>query len=296
MRVVVVGLGYVGSVSSGCLADSATDRGGREPGQGGLAAGESPIVETGLPGLIRAQVAGRLTATTSIVGGGGDRPRARVRGHSLGRGRTARSLARAPGAPTSVAEALKGASGCHVVVLRSTVLPGTMEEDFLPALAAGSGLTPGRDFGVAYNPEFLREGSALSDFESPPYTVVAATDERSIAAIRELYAGIEAPFIVTSFRAAEMLKYVNNTFHALKVAFANEVGNICKSAGVDSHEVMELFCRDTKLNISPTYLPPGFAFGGSCLPKDLRALNSLARRHDLDLPLLAGISHSNECT
>lgn len=298
MRVAIFGLGYVGSVSSGCLARLGHQVTGVDVNPvkvQALAAGESPIVETGLAGLIRSmQVAGRLTATTehrSAVAAS-DLSVICVGTPSAEDGRLDLSHVRRVAA--SVAEALKGASGYHVVVLRSTVLPGTMEEDFLPALAAGSGLTPGRDFGVAYNPEFLREGSALSDFESPPYTVVAATDERSIAAIRELYAGIEAPFIVTSFRAAEMLKYVNNTFHALKVAFANEVGNICKSVGIDSHEVMELFCRDTKLNISSTYLRPGFAFGGSCLPKDLRALTDLARRLNLATPLLSSVIESND--
>jgi GDP-mannose 6-dehydrogenase len=298
VRVAIFGLGYVGSVSAGCLARLGHHVTGVDVNPRKVEAlrdGLSPIVEQGLPELIRAMKgAGRLTATTEhrTAVAGSDLSVICVGTPSADDGRLDLSHVRRVAA--SVAEALAGAKGYHVVVLRSTVLPGTMEEDFLPTLAAGSGLVPGQDFGVAYNPEFLREGSALSDFESPPYTVVAATDPQALAAVRELYAGIEAPFITTSFRAAEMLKYVNNTFHALKVAFANEVGNICKSVGIDSHEVMELFCRDTKLNISPTYLRPGFAFGGSCLPKDLRALTDLARRLNLATPLLSSVIDSND--
>jgi GDP-mannose 6-dehydrogenase len=298
VRVAIFGLGYVGCVSAGCLARLGHHVIGVDLNPGkveALAAGESPIVEQGLPELLREmRDAGRLTATTEHAKAvaESDLSVICVGTPSADDGRL--DLSHVQRVSGSIAEALRAASKYHVVVLRSTVLPGTVEEDFLPALKVGSGKEPGRDFGVAYNPEFLREGSALSDFVHPPYTVVAATDPRTEKAVQELYAGIDAPFITTPFRTAEMLKYVNNTFHALKVAFANEVGNVCKSVGIDSHEVMEIFCRDTKLNISPIYLRPGFAFGGSCLPKDLRALTDLARRRNLESPLLTAVIESNQ--
>jgi GDP-mannose 6-dehydrogenase len=193
----------------------------------------------------------------------------------------------------TIAAALREIDHFHVVVLRSTVLPGTLEDCFIPLLEAESGRRAGEDFGVAYNPEFLREGSALADFEAPPYTVIAATDPRTAASTRAVYDGIDAPVAEVDFRTAEMLKYVNNTFHALKVTFANEIGVVCKQAGIDSHTVMDLVCQDTKLNISPSYLRPGFAFGGSCLPKDLRALTAFARQSHVETPLLDSILDSN---
>jgi GDP-mannose 6-dehydrogenase len=178
-------------------------------------------------------------------------------------------------------------------VMRSTMLPGSVEDEILPVLEAASGLAADRDFGVAYNPEFLREGSAVADFFGAELTVIGARDPRSAEALKTLYAGI-GEAVVTPLRAAEMLKYVNNAYHALKVSFANEVGRVCKREGIDSHAVMELFCRDTRLNLGRTYLKPGFAFGGSCLPKDLRALHHRARVRDLDLPVIENILRSND--
>jgi GDP-mannose 6-dehydrogenase len=163
-----------------------------------------------------------------------------------------------------------------------------------PVLEEAAGGRAGRDFGIAYNPEFLREGTAVEDFFGADYTILGAGCDRAADALRRLYTGVGGELIVTSIPTAEMLKYVNNSYHALKVAFANEFGRLCKREGVDSHEVMRLMRRDTKLNLSGAYLSPGFAFGGSCLPKDLRAVNSRARRHDLDLPVLASILRSNE--
>jgi GDP-mannose 6-dehydrogenase len=193
-----------------------------------------------------------------------------------------------------VGEALRGFGRFVTVVMRSTMLPGSVLDELAPVLERASGGRAGQDFGVAYNPEFLREGAAVEDFFSADYTVVGAGCERSGAALRQLYSGVGGELIVTRIRDAEMLKYVNNAFHALKVAFANEVGRWAKVEGVDSHEVMRLMRRDTKLNLSGAYLSPGFAFGGSCLPKDLRAATSRARRHGLELPVLGGILHSNE--
>jgi GDP-mannose 6-dehydrogenase len=164
----------------------------------------------------------------------------------------------------------------------------------VPRLEEASGGKLGRDFGVCYNPEFLREGTAVADFFAPPLTVLGVADEASARPLQTLYGAIEGEIAVVPIRTAEMLKYVNNAFHGLKVAFANEIGVLCKREGIDSHEVMRLFCKDTKLNLSPYYLKPGFAFGGSCLPKDLRAINHRGRERNLNLPVLDSILRSNE--
>jgi GDP-mannose 6-dehydrogenase len=193
-----------------------------------------------------------------------------------------------------IGTALRDKAGFHVVVARSTMLPGTMREVVIPTLEEASGKRAGSDFGVCNNPEFLREGTAVHDYRHPPKTVVGETDAKSGNLLVSLYAGIDAPLVRVAIETAEMVKYVDNAWHALKVAFANEIGNICKGLAIDSHEVMEIFCKDTKLNLSPYYLKPGFAFGGSCLPKDLRALGYKARSLDLELPLLNSILPSNQ--
>ncbi|MEY4374388.1 MAG: GDP-mannose 6-dehydrogenase, partial [Candidatus Eisenbacteria bacterium] len=193
-----------------------------------------------------------------------------------------------------VGEGLRGANRFVTVVMRSTMLPGSVLKELAPVLEQAAGGRAGQDFGVAYNPEFLREGTAVEDFFGADYTILGAGCTRSGEALKQLYAGVGGELIVTEIPAAEMLKYVNNSYHALKVAFANEFGRLCKREGVDSHEVMRLMRRDTKLNISGAYLSPGFAFGGSCLPKDLRAVNSRARHNDMDLPVLMSIMRSNE--
>jgi GDP-mannose 6-dehydrogenase len=182
----------------------------------------------------------------------------------------------------------------HVVVVRSTVLAGTVQERLIPLLERASGKRAGVDFGVCMNPEFLREGSAIADYYKPSRIVIGQFDERSGDVLEPLYAGIEAPLVRTDIRTAEMVKYADNAFHALKVTFANEIGAICKAHGVDGHEVMELFCQDRRLNLSPAYLKPGFAFGGSCLPKDLRALLYRAKELDLDCNVLGAILPSNQ--
>lgn len=179
------------------------------------------------------------------------------------------------------------------VVVRSTMLPGSAEERILPILAAESGRVPGVDFGFCVNPEFLREGSAIADFDNPPFTLVGALDGRSAEHFSGVYTRLSAPLFQVKLGEAEMVKYASNAFHALKVVFANEIGNICKVYGLDSHAVMDIFVQDTKLNLSPYYLRPGFAFGGSCLPKDLRALLYAARRADLSTPVLEAILPSN---
>jgi GDP-mannose 6-dehydrogenase len=193
-----------------------------------------------------------------------------------------------------IGQALANQSAYHVVAVRSSVLPGTIVNAVLPLLEESSGRRVGADFGLCANPEFLREGSAVTDFYQPPFTLIGQWDKRSGDQAAALYQKIDAPLIRTDLPTAEMLKYVSNAFHALKITFANEIGNFCKKVGVDSHEVMRIFSLDTKLNISPIYLKPGFAFGGSCLPKDLRALLHRARQEDLELPVLQAIPRSNE--
>ena len=193
-----------------------------------------------------------------------------------------------------IGQALKDKAAWHAVVIRSTILPGTMHKIVIPILEEHSGKKAGSDFGVCHNPEFLREGSGVKDFESPPKTVIGELDQASGDMLVTLYREIEAPLIRTDLETAEMVKYVNNCWHALKIGFANEIGNLCKAFGIDAHKVMDIFCQDKKLNISRAYLLPGFAFGGSCLPKDLRALAYQAKMHDLDLPIITSILPSNE--
>ena len=298
MHVVVVGLGYVGSVCSACLASRGHHVVGVDTSEykvEQIARGRSPIVETGLePMILEARAAGRLAATTRIADA---MPGAEVVLVCVGTPSDddgSLDLSHVRRATDEVGAALSLSGVFTTVVMRSTMLPGSVEGDLLPTLEQASGGRAGTDFGVAYNPEFLREGSAIADFFGAGYTVVGAGDPRSADALQRLYDGIGGELLVTAIRTAEMLKYVNNAYHALKVSFANEVGRICKREGIDSHEVMRLFCRDTRLNLGPNYLQPGFAFGGSCLPKDLRALNQRARRHDLDLPVIASILKSND--
>jgi GDP-mannose 6-dehydrogenase len=182
----------------------------------------------------------------------------------------------------------------HTIVIRSTMLPGSVENVAQPALEKGSGKKAGKDFGVCVNPEFLREGTSVKDFYAPPFTLIGADDEETANIVSSLYFNIDAPVFVTATKTAEMVKYVCNCFHALKVSFANEIGNICKAMDLDSHEVMKVFCADTKLNLSSYYLKPGFAFGGSCLPKDLRAVSYKAKELDVDVPLLSAITATNK--
>jgi len=193
-----------------------------------------------------------------------------------------------------VGQVLKNKSERHTIVIRSTILPGTMHQIVIPILEEFSGKKAGADFGVCHNPEFLREGSAVRDFNAPPKTVIGELDKASGDLLARLYAKLEAPLIRTDLQTAEMVKYVDNSWHALKIGFANEIGNLCKAFAIDAHQVMGIFCQDRKLNISPAYLLPGFAFGGSCLPKDLRAMAYKAKVNDLDLPIMTSILPSNE--
>jgi GDP-mannose 6-dehydrogenase len=193
-----------------------------------------------------------------------------------------------------IGRALREKADYHIVAFRSTMLPGSSEGVLIPILEAASGNKAGATYGVTVNPEFMREGSAISDFYNPSRTVIGELDKRSGDRLAQLYEGIKAPVVRLDLRTAEMVKYVDNAFHALKVSFANEIGNLCKADGIDSHQVMDIFCADTKLNLSKVYMKPGAAFGGSCLPKDVRALLHRARERGLEVPVLAGILTSNE--
>lgn len=297
MKISVFGLGYVGSVSAACLARDGATVVGVDPQQTKvdmINKGRSPIVEPGLSDIMaRVSQEGRLRATGSAVEAirDSDLSMVCVGTPSLPNGNL--DLRGLLSACAEIGQALRETSAYHVVVIRSTMLPGTMRQSVLPALESASGKRAGVEFGVANNPEFLREGSAIADFDHPAKTVIGAIDDRAGELVADLYRHLDAPLLRTSIEVAEMAKYADNAFHALKVAFSNEIGNVCKALEIDSHAVMDIFCQDRKLNISSAYLKPGFAFGGSCLPKDLRALSYKAKSLDLSLPVLDSVLASN---
>jgi GDP-mannose 6-dehydrogenase len=260
-----------------------------------VARGESPVIEEGLAERLgAARAAGRLSATTAADRVAQDSDVSLVCVGTPSRRNGSLDLDHLVRAAESVGRSLGAAGRYHVVAVRSTVLPGTLDEVIVPALEAASGKRAGADFGVCVNPEFLREGEAVRDFESPPFTLIGEGDERAGDVVAALYEGMSVPLIRTRVRVAEAVKYVSNAFHALKISFANEVGVLLDSLGVDPFPVLEIFKQDTRLNISGAYLRPGYAFGGSCLPKDLRAALHAARSHDLDLPVLGAILPGNE--
>lgn len=297
MKLSVYGLGYVGCVSAACFAREGHMVVGVDvnPTKVGIINdGKSPIVEESVGELIAEMVKiGRLRATVDSADAVNNSELSLVCVGTPSRANGSLDLAYVTRVCSDIGEALRGKNERHIVIIRSTMLPGTIDGVVVPALEKASGKKAGRDFGVCINPEFLREGTSLKDFYAPPFTLIGADDESIAARVRELYTGIDAPIFVIDTKTAEMVKYACNCFHALKVSFANEIGNICKSLGIDSHEVMDVFCRDTKLNLSPYYLKPGFAFGGSCLPKDLRAIVHKAKELDVEVPLLSSILPSN---
>ncbi len=291
-------MGYVGAVSAGCLACDGHIVVGVDPLTTKvdlINSGQSPIIEKDIGEIISATAKmGRLRATVDP-------------GEAIRETELCFVCVGTPSLPNGnldlryirriceqIGEALKSKTDRHTVVIRSTILPGTMRNIVVPTLEEFSGKKAGVDFGVCNNPEFLREGSAVKDFRCPPKTVIGELDQASGDVLAALYEKLDAPLIRTELETAEMVKYVDNSWHALKIGFANEIGNLCKACSVDSHEVMSIFCQDRKLNISPAYLLPGFAFGGSCLPKDLRALSYTAKTKDLELPILSSILRSNE--
>ena len=257
--------------------------------------GRAPIVEPGVEDLIAAAVKDqRLRATTGVAPAIAESDLSLVCVGTPSNHNGSLDLRYIKRVCQEIGAALEVKRGYHIVAIRSTMLPGTIAGVVIPALEVYSGKRVGRDFGVAINPEFLREGSSIHDFNNPPFTLIGADDEDAAAPLGKLYAHLSAPVLTVGIKEAEMVKYACNTFHALKVTFANEIGMICRELGVDSHRVMEVFCQDTKLNLSPYYLKPGFAFGGSCLPKDLRALTHKAKESDVNAPMLNSILVSNQ--
>jgi len=297
MKISIFGLGYVGAVSAGCLAQEGHTVIGVDPYQPKvdlINSGKTPVIEQDIGEIVeRAVSSGKLRATTdiqdavdhtemsficvgtpSLINGGLDLKYVRNVCEQIGK-------------------AIKEKDDFHVVVARSTMLPGSMTDVVIPALEEASGKKAGEDFGVCNNPEFLREGTAVYDFYNPPKTVIGETDKKSGDILASIYRDLDAPLIKTDVQTAEMVKYSDNVWHALKVGFANEIGNIAKAVGIDGHEVMKIFCQDTKLNLSPYYMKPGFAFGGSCLPKDVRALTYKAHSLDINVPIIDSIMASN---
>ncbi len=293
----VVGLGYVGAVSTACLAALGHRVVGVDVDAekvAAIAAGRAPIHEAGLGALLAEGVgAGLVSATQNLARAVAETDVTFV---SVGTPTAAdggcddryiRAAARGIGA------GLRDKADFHVVVMRCSVPPGTTMKVMVPEIEAASGKVAGLDFGVCFNPEFLREGVAVEDFNAPPKTVIGATDDRSAAILARIYAPVDPNPILTTIEVAEMVKYVDNVWHATKVVFANEVGRLCKPLEVDSHAVMDIFVTDTKLNLSPYYLRPGFAYGGSCLPKEVRAVAHIARGLGVELPLIDSLERSN---
>lgn len=293
----VFGLGYVGSVSVACLADNGHAVIGVDVNPlkvEMIEEGRSPVIETGLDELLRKGVLeGRIQATTDVEKAVHESMLSFICVGTPSNANGSLNLTYVKRVCEKIGAALATKPDYHIVVARSTMLPGSTEELVIPTLERTSGKVAGRDFGVCFNPEFLREGTSIKDFYAPPFTVIGADDQRVAAQVAQLYAMLSAPTITAEIKVAEMVKYVCNAFHALKVSFANEIGNLCKQQAIDSHQVMDIFCRDTKLNLSPYYLKPGFAFGGSCLPKDLRAILYHCHHFDMYPPLLESILPSN---
>jgi GDP-mannose 6-dehydrogenase len=294
----VFGLGYVGCVSAACLAREGHTVVGVDVSAskvGMVNSGQATIVENGIGELVAEMVAAkRLSATCNVAQAVAATSISLVCVGTPSQANGGLDLKYIRRVAAEIGAALKEKSDWHTVVIRSTVLPGSTKEVVIPILEEHSGKKAGKDFGVSMNPEFLREGTSIRDFDDPPFTVIGADDERTAKSVGSLYEKLKAPVRVVPLAVAEMVKYACNSFHGLKVAFGNEIGSICKALNVDSHEVMKIFCEDTKLNISPVYLRPGFAFGGSCLPKDLRALSYRARQLDVETPVLAAALSSNE--
>jgi GDP-mannose 6-dehydrogenase len=298
MKVSVFGLGYVGSVSAASFAADGHTVIGVDVNPEKVASlneGRSPIVEKGLDELIRDNAAnGRLRATTDTREAVHATELSLICVGTPSRKNGSLDLTYLERVCEQIGESLKDKADYHVVVVRSTVLPGTTHDVVIPALERTSGKQYGTGFGVAVNPEFLREGTAIHDFRQPPMTLVGHNYQLDATPTVALYDKVNAEMVTTSIRTAEMIKYASNTWHALKVCFANEVGNLCKRLEIDSHEVMDIFCKDEKLNLSSYYMKPGFAFGGSCLPKDVRAMQYRAKEVDLDMPVIQSILGSNQ--
>ena len=297
MKISIFGLGYIGCVSAACLARDGHHVVGVDTNPAKVElinVGQSPIVEPGLADLISAaRATGRLSAMTDCEPAVLETEMSFVCIQTPSAANGSLDLTYVLRVAEEIGAVLARKAIFHTVVFRSTMLPGTMEQLLVPLLERHSGKSAGIDFGVAYHPEFLREGSAIADYARPPRTVIGTPDSRSAGLVASLYAEHSAPLVTCGLGTAELVKYCDNAFHALKVVFANEIGSVCRATAIDSQEVMRIFCLDTKLNLAPTYLKPGYAFGGSCLPKDLRALTYLARSLDVQTPVLEAALSSN---
>ena len=297
MKVSIFGLGYVGCVSLGCLAKDGHNIVGVDLNKTKvdfINRGEATIVENGIAEIISEQHnLGRISATSDAIEAV---QQSEISIICVGTPSTTNghlNLNAIFKVAEEIGKAMTEKEDFHIIVIRSTGLPGTNAE-VCEIVKNHSGKKEDEDFAIVSNPEFLREGSAVEDFYNPPFTLVGSKNEYAINRMRQLYKNINASFYITEIKAAELMKYVNNAFHALKIIFANEIGNICNKIDVDSHQVMKIFCKDTKLNLSPYYLKPGFAYGGSCLPKDLKALKTIAHDHYLECPVLENIERSND--
>lgn len=297
MRISIFGLGYVGAVSLACLARDGHQVVGVDIDPAKLALirdGNTPVVEEGMVELMAEVVrSGRVHVTDDVGGAVRDTEISLVCVGTPSAANGSQDQTAVLRLAEQLGLALRGKADAHIVVFRSTLVPGTVEDTLRPIIERESGRRDGEGFHVCFQPEFLREGSSIRDYDRPPFTVVGANHPAPGERLRDLFGHLPCRFIETSVRSAEMMKYCCNNFHALKITFANETARLCEALGVDPFEVMDLVCQDTQLNISRAYLRPGFAFGGSCLPKDLRATTYLARTHDVELPMLSGILASN---
>jgi GDP-mannose 6-dehydrogenase len=298
MKISVFGLGYVGTVCAACLADQGHTVIGVDVNPEKLdilRKGRSPIVEKDIDELVgRAVADGRLQVTADVHAAVAETDLSLVCVGTPSRSNGSLDTSAVEAVVEQIGAAIAAKNGYHSVVIRSTVLPGTSRERLLPILERTTGGHVGTTFGLSSNPEFMREGSAVADFRNPPKTVIGPMDDRTADLLTELYGNLPAPMFRVATEVAELAKYADNVWHALKVAFGNEMGTLCKAVGIDSHEVMEIFCSDTKLNISKAYLKPGFAFGGSCLPKDTRALAHFCVSRDVEAPIIANVLPSNK--
>jgi GDP-mannose 6-dehydrogenase len=297
MRISIFGLGYVGAVSLACLARDGHQVIGVDIDRAKLDLlrdGKTPVVEEGMVDLVRAVAAsGRVAVTDEVAAGIRDSEISLVCVGTPSAPNGSQDQGAVLRLAADLGRAIAAKSEPHVIVFRSTLAPGTVEDVLVPILEKESGRREGEHFHVCFQPEFLREGSSIRDYDKPPFTIVGARHDFPVERLKALFGHLPCEFIRTTIRSAEMMKYCCNNFHALKITFANETARLCEALKVDPFEVMSLVCRDTQLNISPAYLKPGFAFGGSCLPKDLRATTYLARTHDVELPMLGGILESN---
>jgi GDP-mannose 6-dehydrogenase len=294
MQITVFGLGYVGCVTAACLAEHGHAVVGVDVDETKVSLvneGRSPIMEPGLDALIERGIDSRRLSAATKAASLGDVVLVCVGTPSNDNGSL--GLVQLHSALDEIGALLANETKFVVVAIRSTVLPGTVQGIIVPALEARSGKSCGEHFGVCMNPEFMRETTAIADFEGPAFTIVGSNHECTTHRMRDVYKSVHAPVECLSIQEAEMVKYACNAFHATKVCFANEIGDLAKQLGIDSHRVMDVVCQDTKLNLSSYYLKPGFAFGGSCLPKDLRAILYKAKQLDVDLPMLSSLLESN---